>query len=226
MTSLKLNSGQNIPTIGLGTWRAPNEEVERAVTQALEIGYRHIDTATAYVNEKAIGNVLAEWLSSGKLNREDIFICTKLPPIANRERDVLRYLKQSLSDLQLDYVDLYLVHTPFAVPETTGPFLTDESGNCIVDTESKLEDVWRKMEELVDLGLTKSIGVSNFNQSQIQRILSGCRIRPSMLQIELHIYLQQHDLVEFCQNEGLAVTAYSPLGSKGIGDIYKLLGAE
>lgn len=118
------------------------------------------------------------------------------------------------------------MHTPFAVPEVNGPFLTDENGDCIVDTESKLHDVWRKMEEMVDLGLTKSIGVSNFNQSQIQRILDDCRIRPAVLQIEVHLYLQQHDLVEFCQKENILVTAYSPLGSKGIGDVFKMLGTE
>lgn len=104
MSSLKLSSGYQMPTIGLGTWRAPIEDIERAVNQAFEIGYRHIDTATAYGNEKAIGDVLADWLKSGKLKREELFICTKLPPIANRPKDVERYLRNSLSDLQLDYV--------------------------------------------------------------------------------------------------------------------------
>lgn len=218
-----LRSGYKMPRIGLGTWRAPNEEVERAVNQAFEIGYRHIDAATAYMNEKAIGNVLHEWIQSGKVSREELFICTKLPPIANRPQDVERYLRSSLSDLQLDYVDLYLVHTPFAVPETNGPFLTDENGDCIVDTDSKLIDVWHKMEEMVDLGLTKSIGVSNFNEEQIQRILDEGRIKPAVLQIEVHLYMQQHKLVDFCQKNEIAVTAYSPLGSKGIGELYKML---
>lgn len=222
-----LNSGHAMPLIGLGSWRAPNEEIERAVNSAFEIGYRHIDTATAYLNEAAIGNVFAKWLKEGKVTREELFVCTKLPPIANRPNDVERYLRNSLRDLQLDFVDLYLVHTPFAVPETNGPFLTNEQGEVIVDEESSLLDVWRKMEEMVDLGLTRSIGVSNFNQSQIQRILDNCRIPPAVLQVEVHLYLQQQELVEFCQNNGITVTAYSPLGSKGIGELYKaLLGEE
>lgn len=218
-----LQSGAKMPKIGLGTWRAPNEEVEGALRLALDIGYRHIDTATAYMNEKAIGNVVHEYLESGRVTRDELFICTKLPPIANRPQDVERYLRNSLRDLQLDYVDLYLIHTPFAVPETNGPFLTDDNGDCIVDTDSKLIDVWHTMEEMVDLGLAKSIGVSNFNEAQVQRILNEGRIRPAVLQVEVHLYLQQHKLVEFCQKNDIAVTAYSPLGSKGIGALYKML---
>lgn len=218
-----LRSGVKMPRIGLGTWRAPNEEVEQAVNLAFEIGYRHIDAATAYMNEAAIGNVISQWLQAGKMKREDLFICTKLPPIANRPRDVERYLRNSLRALQLDYVDLYLVHCPFAMPETDGPFLTDEDGNCILDTESTQVEVWKTMEEMVDLGLTKTIGVSNFNEEQIQRLLNNCRIRPEVLQIEVHLYLQQHKMVEFCKKNDIAVTAYSPLGSKGIADLHKML---
>lgn len=218
-----LRSGCKVPKIGLGTWRAPNEELEKAVDTAFEVGYRHIDAATAYMNESAVGNVIGRWLSSGKLKREDLFVCTKLPPIANRPKDVERYLRNSLRDLQLDYVDLYLVHCPFSMPETDGPFLTDANGDCILDTESKQLEVWQKMEEMVDLGLTKTIGVSNFNEQQIQRILSNCRIRPEMLQIEVHLYMQQEKLVEFCQKNEIAVTAYSPLGSKGMEELHKML---
>lgn len=212
-----------MPQIGLGTWRAPDEEVERAVNLALEIGYRHIDAALVYFNEKAIGKVLNEWLTLGKVKREDLFICTKLPLTANRPKDVERYLRKSLADLQLDYIDLYLIHVPMAVPETDGPFLTDDEGLIIVDRDTSLTDVWYKMEEMVDLGLTKSIGLSNFNESQIQRILDDSRIPPAVLQIEVHLYMQQHDLVDFCKKNEIAVTAYSPLGSKGIGDLYKML---
>lgn len=216
-----------MPMIGLGTWRAPNEEVERAVNLAFEIGYRHIDAATVYMNETAIGTVLDQWLRSGKVKREDLFVCTKLPPTANRPKDVERYLRNSLKDLQLDYVDLYLVHCPFTVPETDGLFLTDANGDCLLDTEPTQKEVWRKMEEMVDLGLTKNIGLSNFNEAQIQRILDDCRIPPAVLQIEVHLYMQQPELIEFCKKNDIAVTAYSPLGSKGIGELHKMLtGAE
>lgn len=218
-----LRNGQKMPKIGLGTWRAPNEEVEAAVNKAFEIGYRHIDAATAYMNEKAIGNVISSWLTSNKLKREDLFICTKLPPIANRPKDVERYLRNSLRDLQLDYVDLYLVHCPFSLPETDGQFLTDDSGNVILDLESKQLEVWQTMEEMVDKGLAKSIGVSNFNQAQIQRILDNSRIPPSVLQVEVQLYFQQYDLVSYCEKNQIAVTAYSPLGSKGIAELSKML---
>lgn len=218
-----LRTGRKMPIIGLGTWRAPNDEVEKAVNLAFELGYRHLDAATAYMNEKAIGNVINQWLESGKVKRQDLFICTKLPPIANRSQDVERYLRNSLKDLQLDYVDLYLVHTPFALPETDGPFLTDANGDCVLDTKTSHRSVWQKMEEMVDLGLAKSIGLSNFNEEQIQRILDNCRIPPAVLQIEVHLYMQQHKLVEFCKSNEIAVTAYSPLGSKGIGELHKML---
>lgn len=222
-----LRTGRKIPQIGLGTWRAEDVEIEMAVKKALEIGYRHVDTATAYMNERAIGNVLSEWLKLGRVKREDLFICTKLPPIANRVGDVERYLRKSLSDLQLDYIDLYLIHTPFALPETAGPFLTDANGDCVLDTSSSLVEVWQKMEEMVDMGLVKNIGVSNFNEGQIKKILENSKIPPAVLQIEVHLYLQQSELIEFCQANEITVTAYSPLGSKGIGELYKmLLGTE
>lgn len=157
------------------------------------------------------------------MSRQPQFICTKLPPIANRPKDVERYLRSSLNDLQLDYVDLYLVHTPFTVPETDGMFLTDEEGNCLLETDTDHLGVWKKMEDMVDLGLTKSIGVSNFNEEQIQRILNNCRIPPAVLQVEVHLYFQQHQLVEFCEKKNIAITAYSPLGSKGIGELHQML---
>lgn len=226
MAFLQLNSGHQIPTIGLGTWRAPNEEVEQAVTHAFELGYRHIDTAASYKNEGAIGKVLSAWLNYDKMKRSDLFVCTKLPATGNRPQDVEKCLMKSLSELRLKWVDLYLVHVPFTVPDTDGPLLTDENGEFLVDADSKLEDVWRKMEEMVDAGLAKSIGISNFNLSQLQRILNICRIRPAVHQIEVHIYLQQHDMVEFCQKEGIVVTAYAPFGSRGIEELYKRFGTE
>lgn len=222
MASYKvLPSGFKIPSVGLGTWRAPNEEIEKALNSALEIGYRHIDTAPVYMNEKAIGNVLKQWLSTGRLKRDELFVCTKLPPFGNRASTVEKYLRNSLDDLQLDYVDLYLIHTPFTVPETDGPFQADDDGNCVLDIAPKHVDTWRKMEEMVDLGLAKSIGLSNFNQSQIQRLLDNCRIQPANLQVEVHAYFQQYDLVEFCHRNNIVVTAYSPLGSKGIEALYQ-----
>lgn len=126
---LSFTNGDKMPALGIGTWRAPDEEVEKALNEALEVGYRHIDTAPAYFNEKTIGKVLKSWFDSGKLQREDIFITTKLPPTANRASCVEKYLRMSLADLQLEYVDLYLIHVPFGLPETAAAFKKLENGD-------------------------------------------------------------------------------------------------
>ncbi|XP_055590027.1 1,5-anhydro-D-fructose reductase [Uranotaenia lowii] len=209
-------NGTKMPALGFGTWRASDEEVEKALNEALEAGYRHIDTAPVYLNEKTIGRVLRQWLDAGKLTRDELFIVTKLPPPATRASSVEKFITRSLADLQLDYVDLYHVHVPFTVPEVDGPFLTDDDGQLVLDTTTDHVALWQAMEKIVEAGLARNIGLSNFNQRQIQRILDNCQIKPANLQIENHIYLQQPELVKFCKTNGITVTAYSPLGSKGI----------
>lgn len=136
-------NGFKMPALGIGTWRAPDDEVEKALNEALEAGYRDIDCAPVYLNEPVIGKVLKAWFDSGKLTREELFITTKLPPQANRASSVEKFLKRSLEALQLDYVDLYLIHVPFAVPEVDGPFLADNDGNLLLDTESNHIKTWR-----------------------------------------------------------------------------------
>lgn len=224
---LTLNNGMKMPALGIGTWRAPDNEVETALNHALEIGYRHIDCAPVYLNEKTIGRVLNKWLTSNKVKREDLFIVTKLPIYGNRASCVEKCLRKSLNDLQLSYVDLYLIHVPFGVPETDdGNFARDENDDIIFDKDINHVATWKKMEEMVNLGLTKSIGISNFNKRQVQRILDNSVIKPACLQIELHIYFQQNELVEFCKQNNIVVTAYSPLGSKGIANLNKMAGVE
>ncbi|KAH8414386.1 hypothetical protein KR215_004896 [Drosophila sulfurigaster] len=212
-----LNNGEKMPFIGIGTWQASDEEIETAIDAALEAGYRHIDTAPVYGNEQAIGRVLKRWLVSGKVKREELFIVTKLPPVANGPSDVEPTIKKSLADLQLNYVDLYLIHTPFSLyTNEDGSFKLDEEGLMTPDLRTNHAATWVEMEKLVADGLAKSIGVSNFDKEQVGRLLKTAKIRPATNQIEHHVYLQQRDLVDFCNAEGIAITAYSPLGSRGI----------
>nr|CAD7440151.1 unnamed protein product [Timema bartmani] len=192
------------------------EELETALETALEEGYRHIDTAYVYQNEDAIGRVLSRWLSAGKVTRDELFIVTKLPPVGNRPEGVSKYLGRSLKSLGLDYVDLYLVHVPYGFKEKDEELTpVDEDGFVLLDNDTDLVAIWKAMEEEVTKGRTKAIGLSNFNEKQIERVLKGAVLPPANLQVELHIYFQQRPLVEFCKNHNITVCAYSPLGSRG-----------
>ncbi|KAK9875414.1 hypothetical protein WA026_007807 [Henosepilachna vigintioctopunctata] len=226
--TLTLNTGKKIPAIGYGTWQAAEAELEKALDAALEAGYRHIDTAAVYENEKVIGNVIKRWISNGKLKREDIFLVTKVPTYAIDPEGVREYLKKSLANLQMDYVDLYLVHTPFGIKiiEETLHSAVSSGSNVEIDYKTDLLAVWREMEKQVDAGFTKAIGISNFNKSQVKRILDNCKIRPSSLQVELHPYLQQNELVDFCKENNIVVVAYSPLGSLGLSVYIEKLGKK
>ncbi|KAL1506844.1 hypothetical protein ABEB36_006132 [Hypothenemus hampei] len=206
-----ITGGNKIPAIGLGTFTVTDEiELERALDVAFETGYRHIDTAYYYQNEHIIGRVLKKWFESGKLKREDVFITTKLPGCQPPDK-VETYLKKSLEDLQLDYVDLYLIHFPIAFdlsqgrPSVQRPTLPTD----IVAT-------WKKLEEQVDLGRCKTIGISNFNQRQVKRIVDNARIVPAANQVELHIYLQQPELVKFCQDNGIIIISYQTFANPGV----------
>ncbi|XP_057337171.1 1,5-anhydro-D-fructose reductase-like isoform X2 [Microplitis mediator] len=216
MKSIKLSSGYDMPTVGLGTWQTKPEEVEYAVTTALHFGYRHFDTAFNYKNEEAVGNSLKKWFAEGG-KREDVFVTTKLPHFGNRPSDVEKYVKLSLQNLGLDYIDMYLIHMPFAfVCDKTGlaPVI-NEDGSYKLDLETDPVSVWKEMEKQVKAGRLKSIGMSNFNENQILDVWNKSEIKPSNVQVELHAYHQQKPLREFCKNLDIAVTAYSPLGSPG-----------
>lgn len=173
--------------------------------------------------------MLRRWLDSGRLQRADLYVVTKLPPTGNRAADVERHLHSSLRDLQLDYVDMYLVHTPFAVPEPAGggDFARHPNGDVVLDDATDHLATWRRLESMVAAGLTRSIGVSNFNRKQMERLWEGAvEVKPANLQIECHIYLQQRELVDWCRARGVVVTAYAPLGSKGIEALNKMAGIE
>ncbi|XP_043471485.1 1,5-anhydro-D-fructose reductase [Leptopilina heterotoma] len=219
---IKLPNGKEMPALGFGTWQATEEEITSALDAALEAGYRHIDCATVYNNEKAIGKTLKNWIDSGRVKREELFIVTKLPPPGNRPSGVDKWLKKSLKDLQLDYLDMYLIHTPFSFKEVEGDLHpVNENGEIQLDMTTDHVAVWKEMEKQVVAGRTRAIGLSNFNISQITRILNVTTVPVSNLQIELHVYFQQNELVAFCKEKSITVTAYSPLGSRGL---VKLLG--
>lgn len=204
-----------MPKLGLGTWKSYGNELKVALNAALECGYRHIDTAYMYQNETAIGEVLKEWFISGKLKREDVFITTKLPMIGNREKDVSRFLQKSLDMLGLTYIDLYLFHNPagFIGKDDNDVFPVDKEGNIVLDYETNLEGIWRSLEAQVDDGKVKSIGLSNFNSVQIDKIMKVARIKPANLQIEVNAYHMQRDLRAVCEKLGIQVCAFGPLGA-------------
>lgn len=200
-----------MPTIGLGTWKSAPGEVAKAVTWALEAGYRHIDCAAIYQNEQEVGNALKEAFDKGLVKREDVFVTSKLWNNRHQRDQVSKGLEQTLKDLKLDYLDLYLIHWPISLksdvkfPEKGEDFLTYK--------EVPLEETWAGMEEIKEKGKARHIGVSNFNISKLKEIMANASENPEMNQIELHPYLPQNKLVEFCKSHGLGITAYSPLGS-------------
>ena len=200
-TYLELNSGYAIPSVGFGTWQSEPEKTAAAVQKAIECGFRHVDTASLYHNEKEVGEGIAAALATTpSLSREDIFVTTK---VWNTERGygrTLRSFEQSLKALNLEYVDLFLIHWP-AVPSQY---------ECW--KELNLE-TWRAMEKLVDDGLVRSIGVSNFMPRHLEPLLDKCRIMPAVDQIEFHPGWMQPECVEFCRERGIRVEAWSPLAN-------------
>lgn len=191
-----------------------NEGVE-IVKHAIDVGYRHLDTAFGYGNEVDVGRAIKEKIADGTVIRPELYVVTKLANTHHHPDDVERALKNSLINLGLDYVDLYLMHTPMGwkfmgdEPENGTPKDTD--GNLIF-SDVDYVDTWKAMEKLVGQGLARSIGVSNFNSHQLTRVLNTCTIKPATNQVECGPTINQDKLRGFCAEHGIILTAYTPLG--------------
>ncbi|PSS12311.1 hypothetical protein M430DRAFT_144463 [Amorphotheca resinae ATCC 22711] len=213
-TRFKLNTGAEIPALGLGTWQSPPGEVKKAVSYALSIGYKHIDCAYCYGNEDEVGEALKEAFASG-IKREDIFITTKL--WCTYHSRVEQNLDMSLKSLGLDYVDLYLMHWPTAMNPNGNhekfPKLPDGSRDIVSDWSHV--QTWKEMEKLLATGKVKAIGVANYSLRYLEQLLPHATVIPAVNQIENHPSLPQQEIVDFCKAKGIHITAYSPLGSTG-----------
>ncbi|KAG0451613.1 hypothetical protein HPP92_026131 [Vanilla planifolia] len=211
--AITLNSGHRMPIIGLGVWRMETQSIRDVILSAIKIGYRHFDCAADYKNESEVGEALAEAFLTGLVKREELFITTKL--WNSDHGHVLEACKNSLKELQLEYLDLYLVHFPIATKHTgigtTGSALA-EDGVLDIDTTISLETTWHAMEDLVSKGLVRSIGISNYDIFLTRDCLAYSKINPAVNQIETHPYFQRDSLVKFCQKHGICVTAHTPLG--------------
>jgi diketogulonate reductase-like aldo/keto reductase len=209
---LPLNNGAAIPALGFGTLIPDPTDTKNAVVAALEVGFRQFDSAERYRNENAIGDAMQMKFREGKVKREEVFVGAKLWNNNHRPERVKPAFEASLSRLQLDYADLYLVHTPFAFKPGDDQDPRDAKGNVIYDEGVTLLDTWRAMESLVDASRCKAIGLSDVSLAMLRELVDAARILPAVLQVESHPYLQQWELLDYCNKHGIVLQAFAPLG--------------
>ncbi len=210
MKYYSLPNDDRIPALGLGTWKSSPKQVAEAVKTAILAGYRHIDCAAIYGNEDEVGEGLRE--AAREVRREDIWLTSKLWNSAHKAEDVEPALKKTLSDLKVDYLDLYLIHWPVHLkPGVAFPRGPEE---FISYGDIPIAETWSALEECVKNGLVKHLGVSNFSAKKIEELLRVASIKPVVNQVESHPYLPQNELLSFCRANNILLTAYSPLGSK------------
>lgn len=212
MRTIKLRNNTVMPAFGLGTWKSAPGDVIQAVLEAVRAGYRHIDCASIYENEPEVGQALAQLFSEGTVQRSELWITSKLWSDRHAPEDVEAALQESLRHLQLDYLDQYLIHWPVSLKR--GVLAPSKVDDMISPAALPIAETWGAMEKQVDKGLVKSIGVSNFSVDKLKTLMNSSTIKPALNQVELHPYLQQNKMLDYCQRESVALTAYSPLGSR------------
>ena len=207
------NAGQ-MPALGFGTLIPDHAETITATRNALEAGFRHFDCAERYGNEREVGNALQQGLAAqtGALVREDIFVTTKLWNSNHRPERVEPAFEGSLDRLGLKYLDLYLIHTPFAFQPGDNQDPRDQNGNVIYDPETTLFDTWQALETLVDHGKCRAIGLSDITLDKLKPIYESARIKPAVVQVESHPYLPETELLQYCREKGIVLLAFAPLG--------------
>ncbi|QUI24949.1 aldo/keto reductase [Vallitalea pronyensis] len=211
----KLRMGDEIPAVGLGTFgsdRFTADEISDAVLEAISVGYRHIDCASVYGNEKEIGESLEIAIKAG-IKREDLWITSKVWNDMHGDGDVLLSVAQTLKDLRLDYLDLYLVHWPFPNYHAPGCDVDSRSENARPYIHENFMKTWRQMERLVDMGLVKNIGTSNMTKAKFELLLKDARIKPAVNEMEQHPHFQQQELFDYCIENGIQPIGFCPIGS-------------
>src|SRR4051812_19359711 len=212
-TKLALSNGSGaIPALGFGTLIPDLVATRTATKAALDAGFRQLDASERYRNESEVGEAMREVFTAGTVNREDVFIATKLWNNNHRPERVKPAFEASLKRLQLDYVDLYLIHTPFAFQPGDEQDPRDAGGNVIYDDGVTLLDTWRALEGLVDEGRCKAIGLSDVNLDQAKEIFEAGRIKPAVVHVESHPYLPQWDLLDYCRENAIVFQAFAALG--------------
>jgi diketogulonate reductase-like aldo/keto reductase len=213
---VKLNTGDEIPVVGLGTFGSDTysaNQIANAVREAILMGYRHIDCASVYGNEKEIGAVLSELIANGTVKREDLWITSKVWNNMHGEGQVIASCKQSLADLRLDYLDLYLVHWPFPNYHAPGCDVNSRNPDSKPYIHENYMKTWTQMEQLAGMGLVRNIGTSNMTIPKMKLLLRDATIKPAVNEMELHPHFQQTELYSYMSDNAIVPIGYSPIGS-------------